>query len=130
MINWKPISYLLLGFGGIILLYGLFTFLDTFGTVRINPLLSDVAFTTALHEAQQPFLISALLFVGGFVCLYMERDSENYAPSNEKDLLERLDRLEDVVDNNFTVINKRLDRIEEKESMTSQNTIIKAKREQ
>jgi len=60
----------------------------------------------------------------------MERDSENYAPSTEKDLLERLDRLEDVVDNNFTVINKRLDRIEEKESMTSQNTIIKAKREQ
>jgi len=38
-------------------------------------------------------------------------------------------RLEGIVDNNFNVITKRLDEIEEKQNMFSQNTIIKAKRE-
>ena len=46
----------------------------------------------------------------------------------EEDILDRIDRLEDVVDNKFTVITKRLDRIEERQTMLSENTLIKAKK--
>jgi len=80
-------------------------------------------------------ILGSLAYVVGGVGLFMVRDNKAFsiASSREKvteeDFLDRVSRLEGIVDNNFNVITKRLDEIEEKQNMVSQNTIIKAKRE-
>ena len=135
MNHWKAVGYICLGCGSAILIYGLFVFLDVNATASINPILAgQIATTTALHEASPYFVGAILLYSVGGLGLYMgsdyEKSSIGYSEENtDENLLDRLKRLEGIVDNNFNVITKRLDEIEEKQVMASQNTIIKAKRE-
>jgi len=135
MQNWRILFNIFLILGAIVLLFGAFVFIDTYHTVSINPYLpGQVAFTTALDQASDYFLLSAVGFVSGVVIYYFEHSKEEDIANSssedmtEEDILDRIDRLEDVVDNNFTVITKRLDRIEERQTMLSENTLIKAKK--
>jgi hypothetical protein len=133
--NWKVVGYICLGVGSAILIYGLFVFLDVNSTASINPILAgQIAFTTALHEASPYFVGAIILYIVGGVGLYIdsnyEESEKNYSEEiTDEDLFNRLKRLEEIVDNNFKVITKRLDGMEEKQIMASQDTIIKAKKE-
>jgi hypothetical protein len=134
--NLKTLGYVGLACGFVTLIYGLFVFFNINTAVSQNPVLAgEVAFATAIREASPYVMFSVVLVVAGFVCLYVQSNKEDTTISSlaekitEKDMLDRLNRLEGIVDNNFNVITKRLDEIEEKQLMVSQNTIIKAKRE-
>ena len=135
MNNWKAIGYICLGVGSVILIYALFSFFSVFTPLRQNPYLAQTATSTALATATPPLILGSIMYVIGGVGLYMGRDNvtksiiSNSTNVTKSDFLDRLNRLEGIVDNNFNVITKRLNEIEEKQNMFSQNTIIKAKRE-
>ena len=135
MNNWKAVGYIFLGCGSVILIYALFSFFSILATLRQNPYLAQTATPTALATAAPFLILASCIYIIGGVGLYMGRDNtaisidSNSEKVMEGDLLDRLNRLEGIVDNNFNVITKRLDEIEEKQNMVSQNTIIKAKRE-
>ena len=103
--------------------------------LRQNPYLAQMATPTALAGATPLLIAGSLAYVVGGVWLLVGRDNKAFSIASnrekvtEEDLLDRVSRLEGIVDNNFNVMTKRLDEIEEKQNMFSQNTIIKAKRE-
>jgi len=104
--------------------------------LRQIPALAQTATTTALAGATPLLIAGSLAYVVGGVFLLVGRDIKkafsivsHREKVTEEDLLDRVNRLEGIVDNNFNVITKRVDEIEEKQNMFSQNTIIKAKRE-
>jgi len=133
--NWKAVGYICLGCGSVFLIYALFRFFSIWTPLRQNPYLAQIATTTALTIATPFLILGSLAYVVGGVGLFMGRDNKAFSIASnrekvtEEDLLDRVSRLEGIVDNNFNVITKRLDEIEEKQNMFSQNTIIKAKRE-
>jgi len=133
--NWKAVGYIGLGCGSVILIYALYSFFSIFTPLRQNPYLAQIATTVALEKATPPLILGSLAYVFGSVGLFMGRDNKAFSIAShrekvtEEDLLDKVSRLEGIVDNNFNVITKRLDEIEEKQNMFSQNTIIKAKRE-
>jgi hypothetical protein len=94
-----------------------------------------MATPTALEGATPLLVAGSVAYVFGGAGLFMGRDNKAFSivshreKVTEEDLLDKVNRLEGIVDNNFSVITKRLDEIEEKQNMFSQNTIIKAKRE-
>ena len=131
---WKAISYVCLVIGSILLIYGAFVFLDVNARVSQNPFLpNNVATSTALDSASQYFISSAILLAIGCVALYIgtKNETKEFSSLDEpkEDSIDRFDRLEEIVDNNFTVISRRLDKIEEKQKILSQNTLIKAKKD-
>jgi hypothetical protein len=130
----RAIGYIFCGFGLVFLILILVTTLE----MRNNPLvqLYPELYNTLLLASIEPWVIMASLsFVVGAVGLYIGRNKAipSYKiathQTNETNLLERLNRLEEVIDNNFSFISKRLDSIEEKQKLASQNTLIKAKEE-
>jgi len=133
--NWKAVGYIGLGCGSVFLIVALIIFFSILTPLRQNPYLAQTATTTALATATPHLILGSLAYVVGGVALFMERDNKAFSISShrekvtEEDLLDKVSRLEGIVDNNFNVITKRLDEIEEKQNMFSQNTIIKAKRE-
>ena len=134
---WRAIGYIFCGLGIVSLMLILVTTL----TVRSNPLvqLNPQLFQTVLLASITPWVIIASLgFVVGAVGLYIGRNKQHNnkiqsKPSsyqtNETNLLQRLNRLEEIVDNNFSFISKRLDNIEEQQKLASRNILIKAKKE-
>ena len=111
-------------------------------SVRSNPILqtNPQLFQGLFLTAITPFIIGAvIMFIIGVAGLYAGKTksipkndsirSDSSYQKNESNLLERLSRLENIVDNNFDVMIKRLDKIEEQQKIASQNTIIKAKKE-
>ncbi len=134
MINWKAVGYLCLGLGSVILIWALLVFLTLFSELRQLPYVGQIASITALIAAIPHFIATSVFYVIGGIALYLDSDSQvdQIDFDNEEvsglDLLDRLDRLEGIVDTNFSVITKRLDKIEEKQNMLSQNTLIKAKK--
>jgi len=134
MNNWKAVGYVCLGVGSVILIFGLFVFLTINAEIHQIIGFNQIAATTSLITASPYFITAVILYIIGGIGLYMgsnyEEESIVYSEEvTDEDLLGRLNRLEGIVDNNFNVITKRLDEIEEKQNITSQNTIIKAKRE-
>jgi len=133
--NWKAVGYIFLGCGSVILIYALFSFFSMLATLHQIPYMSQIATPTALATAAPYLVLGSVTYVIGGVGLYMGRDNvtksiiSNSTKMTKRDFLDRLNRLEGIVDNNFNVITKRLNEIEEKQNMVSQNTIIKAKRE-
>jgi len=133
--NWKAVGYIFLGCGSVVLIYAAFTFFSVLATLRQIPYMSQIATPTALATAAPHLILASCIYVIGGVGLYMGRYNatksiiSNRREVTKSDFLYRLNRLEGIVDNNFNVITKRLDEIEEKQNMISQNTIIKAKRE-
>jgi hypothetical protein len=127
----RAIGYISCGIGLVFLILILVIALE----VTDNPLvqLSPELLYTVLLSSIEPWVIMASLsFVVGAVVLYVGRNKAiqyDDDQTNETNLLERLNRLEEVVDNNFNFISKRLDNIEEKQKLASQNTLIKAKKE-
>lgn len=132
---FKVAGYICLGCGSVILIFALFSFFSVLVTLRQIPALAQIATTTALAGATPLLIIGSLAYVFGGVWLLVGRDNKAFSIAfnrekvTEEDLLDRVSRLEGIVDNNFNVITKRLGEIEEKQNMVSQNTIIKAKRE-
>lgn len=133
---FKAIGYICLGCGSVFLIFALFSFFSIFVPFRQNPYLAQIATTTALAGATPLLIAGSGAYVVGGVMLLVGRDIKkafsivsHREKVTEEDLLDRVSRIEGIVDNNFNVITKRLDEIEEKQNMFSQNTIIKAKRE-
>jgi hypothetical protein len=141
---WRVIGYISCGLGMVSLMLTFVTIL----AVRSNPAvqLDPQLYPSVVLAAITPWIIGASIeFIIGAVGLYFGGNKQNNnkiqnkLPSyptnetsyetNETNLLERLNRLEEVVDNNFNVISKRLDSIEKKQKLASQNTLIKAKKE-
>jgi hypothetical protein len=134
---WRVIGYISCGLGIVSLMLMLVTVL----TVKSNPAVQLVPqlFQSVLLATITPWIMGASIeFIVGAVGLYVggnkqygnriQNKLQSYQ-TNDTDLLQRLNRLEEVVDNNFNVISKRLDSIEEQQKLTSQNTLIKAKKE-
>jgi hypothetical protein len=134
---WRVIGYISCGLGIVSLMLMLVTVL----TVKSNPAvqLEPQLFQSVLLATITPWIIGASIeFIVGAVGLYVGGNKQhnnkiqNKLPScqtNETNLLQRLERLEEIVDNNFSFISKRLDNIEEQQKFASQNTLIKAKKE-
>lgn len=133
MNNWQAVGYIFVGFG--VVLFS-FAILDGYFVasplIGILPQLAQAAFIAFIT----PWIVLACLsFVVGAVGLYVGRNRMNSKVTakntllGEPNLLERINRLEAVVDNNFVVITKRFDEIEEQQKLVSKNTLIKAKKE-
>ncbi|MFX1301082.1 MAG: hypothetical protein ACFFDE_09070 [Promethearchaeota archaeon] len=135
MNNWKAGGYIFLGCGSVIFIYALYAFFSMIAMLRQIPYMSQIATATALATVAPYLVLGSLMYIIGGVGLFMGRDNKAFSIASsrqkvtEEDLLDRVSRLEGIVDNNFNVITKRLDEIEEKQDMVSQNAIIRAKRE-
>ncbi len=132
MNNWRAVGYIFLGLGLIVLMYSILVGLTLWSGFSMayqqnpNPIVAQTAQTATL-VAMSPFFIGAasLLVVAG-VGLYAGRE----APESKADeIVERIDKLETIVDNNFGFLDKRLDKVEAQQQLVSQSTILKAKRE-
>jgi hypothetical protein len=134
LINWKAVGCLSLGIGSVTLIWGLIVFLTVNAELHQIPYIGQIAVKTALIAAVPHFIATSFFYVVGGIGLYLDKDrqTESVDYDNEEvteDLLDRLDRLEEIFDNNFSITNQRLDKIEEKQNMLSQNTLIKTKKE-
>ena len=135
MNNWTVVSYIFLGFGSVLLVLAAFIFSNIYLPYSANPLLAPVAGSVALSASAPWIVLTACAYVVGGVGYYAGQDYVEESSDSEEaserasPLLDRIDRLEGIVDNNFIVITKRLDKIEETQKMSSQNTIVKAKKE-
>lgn len=135
MNNWRVIGYVFLGCGSVLLIYALFAFFGMLSVIPQTPYLAQ-ALTSAALAAIAPYLIlGTLAYVIGSVGYYAGQEKTATPISSNKSnvtisaTLDKIDRLEGTVDNNFNVITKRLDEIEEKQNMDSQNIIIEAKKD-
>ncbi len=148
MNNWKALGYIFLGFGVLAFIVAITT---GYTAANANPIINSIdpqAGQALFMNSFAPYAVIGLcFFVIAGVGLYTGRNKiiepqeqttiQNKLPSynttsyqtNELNLLERLNRLENIVDNNFDVITKRLDKIAEQQKLASQNTLIKAKQE-
>jgi hypothetical protein len=126
---WRPIGYIFLSSGLFIIMFFIITgFLSTRLIAETSPQLAAVAFAGIIL----PWLfISSLCFIIGGVSLHFGREKNPEMimkkENNSFNIIERINRLESIMDNNFEVINKRIDSIEEQQKLASQNTLIKAK---
>jgi CHASE3 domain sensor protein len=154
MNNWKALGYIFLGFGVLAFIVAIivgYTMANANPFPKSSTLYSQVGQALFMNSFAPYAVIGLCLFVIAGVGLYAGRNKviesqeqasqdytiQNKVPSykttsyetNESNLFERLNRLENIVDNNFDVITKRLDKIEEQQKLASQNTLIKAKQE-
>jgi hypothetical protein len=145
MNTWRAIGYIFSGIGIIFLIYTLYLTL-TFKEVTTYVSYLD-QYVPGLSQAVQGYnqtlllgviapwvIIAAISFVIGGVGLFAGRNnSTNRKPLNQniqsEVLLERLGRLETIVDNNFEIVTKRVDKLEEQQKLASQNTLIRAKKD-
>jgi hypothetical protein len=133
--NWRVVGYIFLGIGSVFLIYTLFAFVSIISIMSQNPYLTPASNSIALSAIAPYLILASISYVIGGVSYNMGRKNiatsiaPNKADVTTTSLLDKIERLEGIVDNNFNVITKRLDGIEEKQKMASQNTIIKAKKE-
>ncbi len=78
-------------------------------------------------------IVASVSFVIGGVGLYAGRsnalDKVPQKRNIQSEVFERLGRLETIVDNNFEIVTKRVDKLEEQQKLASQNTLIRAKKD-
>jgi len=145
MNNWKAVGYIFFGFGAVLLV---FSFIDGYEAAStffgINTQLAESTFFAFIT----PWAVFASFsIVVGSVGVYSGRKEINpeeafYAgkkeinpevaeekTSDETEVLQRINHMEEVVDNNFAVISKRLNKIEQQQKRASEDTLIKAKKE-
>ena len=133
----KAVGYIFLGIGTILMIYSAILFFSIITVTSQIPIVGQTLSSVAL-AAVSPFLITgAIMYVVGGVSYYAGREkaateliSATKTEMTPGSLLDRLNRLETIVDNNFSVVTKRLDAIEEKQEMATQKTILKAKKQQ
>jgi hypothetical protein len=121
----RALGIMFVGFGVVLLLYS--TLLAATSASFISAVSPEVA-TIAFFAIMMPFILpAALCFVVGFTGVYMSRDIGNYEnPEGLVDIHARLKRLEYIVDNNFEVVTKKLDKKEQEKRVISEDTILKA----
>jgi hypothetical protein len=133
--TWRAVGYIFLGIGSVFLIIAFFIFLSMMSMFSQIPY-APQGFTLIALITVTPYLILAsITYVIGGICYYVGRErvatpiASIEANVTTRALLEKIERLEGIVDNNFNVITKRLNEIEEKQNLVAQNTIIKAKKE-
>jgi len=104
-------------------------FTSTRPIAEISPQLAAATFIAFIT----PWVfISSLCFIIGGVGLHFGREKNPEIMMKEgndiSNIVERINRLESIMDNNFEVINNRIHSIEEQQKLASQNTLIKAKK--
>lgn len=127
---WRAIGYIFVCSGLFLLLFFVIMgVLSTRSLAQISPELEQTAFLAIITPW---VVIASLCEIIGFVGLYAGRD-ETVSITEEinqiSDMKERINRLESIIDNNFNIIKNRLDKIEEQQKLSSQNSLIKAKRD-
>lgn len=133
MNNWQAVGYIFVGFGMVLFIFAILA--GYFVASPFREILPQLAQATFIAFITPWIVLACLSFVVGFVGLFVGRnrmDSKVTAKNTllgEPNLLERINRLEAVVDNNFAVIAKRFDEIEEQQKLVSKSTLIKAKKE-
>lgn len=133
---WKVIGEIFLGCASVVLIYAVLAFFIIVSTTSQIPFVGQVLSSVALPVTAPYFVLAAFMYVIGGVTYHA--GSENSPPpltsSNKGDLtannmLDRLNRLEEVVDDNFKVITDRLTELEVEQYLASQSTIVKANKE-
>ncbi len=121
----RALGIMFVGFGVVLLLYS--TLLAATSASFISAVSPDAA-TIAFFAIMMPFILpAALCFVIGFTGVYMSRDIGNYEnPEGLVDIHARLKRLEYIVDNNFEVVTKKLDKKEQEKRAAAEDTMMKA----
>ncbi len=131
MNNWRVIGYICIVVGFIAFIIGLIMLT----ILRANPALGFLGtetYQSMIINGVAPWIItSVVLFVISGLGFYYGRtnkQTKKLTKDNPLDsnILERINRLETVIDNNFAVVDRRLDKIEQ---TNSQNTLLKAKQE-
>jgi hypothetical protein len=93
-----------------------------------TPYLAQAIISAALTAIAPYLILGTLAYVIGSVGYYAGREKTTTPiPSNKSKAtisatLDKIDRLEGTVDDNFNVVIKRLDEIEEEENMVSQTS--------
>lgn len=134
MNTWKAISYIFLGIGTVLLIYAAIAFFSMMPITSQIPYVGQILGSVALAAVSPHLITVAIMYVIGGVSYYAGREntatqliSSDEAGITAHDILDRLERLEGIVDNNFSIVTQRLDEMEEKQNMASQNTIIRAR---
>ena len=125
MNNWRVVGYIFLGCGSVLFISALGAFFSMISAISQTPYLAQAIISAAL-AAIAPYLVLATLacIIGG-VGYYAGRENAATSISSNKSnvtisaTLDKIDNLEEIVDNNFNVIIKRFEEIEEKQKTAS-----------
>jgi hypothetical protein len=129
----KAIGYTFLGIGTVFLILACIIFLSV--SFMTHQVFGAAWATVGLAAGAPWWVLSAICYVIGTVGYYAGQ--ENVAAlgavklkiGTPDSIMQRIDRLENIVDKNFGVVTARLDELEETQKLAAQNTIVKARKD-
>lgn len=127
MNKWKVVGYIFLVWGSVLLISALGALISMISVIGQTPYFDQALISAALAVIAPYLVLAAIVYVIGGVGYYAGRENVATSMSSNKSnvmisaTLDKIDSLEENVDNNFnfTVIIKRFEEIEEKQKKAS-----------
>jgi hypothetical protein len=125
--KWRVVGYIFLVWGSVLLISALGAFFSMISVIGQTPYLDQALISAALAVIAPYLVLAAIAYVIGGVGYYAGRKNVATPISSNKSnvtisaTLDKIDNLEEIVDNNFNfnVIIKRFEEIEEKQKKAS-----------
>jgi len=125
--KWKVVGYIFLVWGSVLLISALGALISMISVIGQTPYFDQALISAALAVIAPYLVLAAIVYVIGGVGYYAGRENVATSMSSNKSnvmisaTLDKIDSLEENVDNNFnfTVIIKRFEEIEEKQKKAS-----------
>ncbi len=127
MNKWRVVGHIFLVWGSVLLISALGAFISMISMITQTPYLDQALILTALSTIVPYLVLATLTYVIGGIGYYAGRENAATSTSSNKSNVtisatpDKIDNLEEIVDNNFnfTVIIKGFEEIEEKQKKAS-----------
>ncbi len=127
MNKWRVVGYVFFVWGSVLLISALGAFISMISMIAQTPYLDQALISAALAAIAPYLVLATLAYVIGGVGYYAGRENAATSISSNKSnvtisaTLDKIDNLEEIVDNNFNfnVIIKKFEEIEEKQNKAS-----------
>ena len=127
MNKWRVVGHIFLVWGSVLLISALGAFISMISVITQTPYLDQALILTALSTIVPYLVLATLTYVIGGIGYYAGRENAATSTSSNKSNVtisatpDKIDNLEEIVDNNFnfTVIIKGFEEIEEKQKKAS-----------
>jgi len=125
--KWRVVGHIFLVWGSVLLISALGAFISMISVITQTPYLDQALILTALSTIVPYLVLATLTYVIGGIGYYAGRENAATSTSSNKSNVtisatpDKIDNLEEIVDNNFnfTVIIKGFEEIEEKQKKAS-----------
>jgi hypothetical protein len=125
--KWRVVGHIFLVWGSVLLISALGAFISMISMITQTPYLDQALILTALSTIVPYLVLATLTYVIGGIGYYAGRENAATSTSSNKSNVtisatpDKIDNLEEIVDNNFnfTVIIKGFEEIEEKQKKAS-----------